>query len=105
MGANEFIQGTSTLAIQGSLPPGRRVPSPCPLGHRASSYLIPTPSSPLPFNTGGMRTALAERFRLGTELGSGGTSVVFLADNPETGERLAVKVLRPEFVDLVARER
>jgi serine/threonine-protein kinase len=59
----------------------------------------------LPFNNGAIRTALAERFRLGTELGSGGTAVVFLADNPETGERLAVKVLRPELFTLVARER
>jgi len=59
----------------------------------------------LSFNTDAIRTALAERFHLGMELGSGGMAVVFLADHPDTGERVAVKVLRPELVSLVARER
>jgi serine/threonine protein kinase len=59
----------------------------------------------LPARTDGVRIALAERFHIANELGSGGMAVVYLADDPATGGRVAIKVLRPDLVNFVARER
>jgi len=49
--------------------------------------------------------ALAERYAIGDELGHGGTSVVFAADDLRHGRRVAVKVLFPEVTAVLGRER
>jgi serine/threonine protein kinase len=51
----------------------------------------PPPSAPAP--EGG------EQFRLLHELGRGGMGVVYLAEDQETGERCAVKVLHPQLTE------
>ena len=44
-----------------------------------------------------VRTALADRFQIERELGSGGMAVVYLAQDPRYSRRVAIKVLRPEL--------
>jgi eukaryotic-like serine/threonine-protein kinase len=44
-----------------------------------------------------LREALADRYRVTRELGRGAMATVFLADNLETGDQVAIKVLRPEL--------
>lgn len=49
--------------------------------------------------------ALAGRYAIAEELGHGGTSVVFAADDLRHGRRVAVKVLYPEVTAVLGRER
>ena len=49
--------------------------------------------------------ALGDRYRLIRELGSGGTAVVFLAEDLKHRRRVAVKVLRPAVADMLGPER
>ncbi|MFV1987732.1 MAG: protein kinase [Gemmatimonadota bacterium] len=43
-----------------------------------------------------LEAALADRFRVEKEIGSGGWAVVYLAEDLKLGRRVAIKVLRPE---------
>ena len=49
--------------------------------------------------------ALADRYRLIRELGSGGMATVYLAEDPKHHRRVAVKVLRPELAATLGAER
>src|SRR5688572_3537847 len=49
--------------------------------------------------------ALGDRYRLIRELGSGGTAVVFLAEDLKHRRRVAVKVLRPAVAGILGPER
>ncbi|HSE52625.1 MAG TPA: serine/threonine-protein kinase [Gemmatimonadales bacterium] len=49
--------------------------------------------------------ALGDRYRLIRELGSGGTAVVFLAEDLKHRRRVAVKVLRPAVAGVLGPER
>jgi serine/threonine protein kinase len=51
---------------------------------------MPTPHSTLP--SGGV---VAERYRLEDEIGRGGASTVYLAEDLKHGRKVAIKVLRP----------
>ncbi len=44
-----------------------------------------------------LHTALADRYRVGRELGQGGMTTVYLAEDPKHHRKVAVKVLRPEL--------
>jgi len=44
----------------------------------------------------GLRAALAERYRLDSELGHGGMATVYVAEDLKHGRQVAIKVLRPE---------
>jgi TolB-like protein/Tfp pilus assembly protein PilF len=46
-----------------------------------------------------LRTALAERYRLDSELGRGGMATVYIAEDLKHGRQVAIKVLRPEVAD------
>lgn len=48
---------------------------------------------------------LPPRYQLERELGHGGMAIVYLCRDIESGERVAVKILRPEYADAVAAER
>ncbi|HEX9895092.1 MAG TPA: protein kinase [Gemmatimonadales bacterium] len=49
--------------------------------------------------------ALADRYRVERELGSGGTALVFLAEDLKHHRRVAIKVLRPELAATLGPER
>jgi serine/threonine-protein kinase len=52
-----------------------------------------------------LQAAVARRFVLERRIGQGGWAVVFLARRTDTGECVAVKVLRPEFARFLGAER
>ena len=52
-----------------------------------------------------LRTALADRYVIERELGSGGMAVVFLAHDRKLDRQVALKVLRPELAASVGSER
>ena len=52
-----------------------------------------------------LRTALADRYRIDREIGSGGMAIVFLADDLRHPRRVALKVFKPEIAAVVGPER
>ena len=52
-----------------------------------------------------LTTALADRYRIEREIGSGGMAVVYLADDLKHHRQVAVKVLRPDLVATLGAER
>ena len=52
-----------------------------------------------------LQQALGSRYLLERELGQGGMSIVFLAEDPRHQRQLAVKVLRPELAAALGPER
>ncbi len=52
-----------------------------------------------------LKDALADRYRVERELGSGGMAVVYLAEDLKHRRKVAVKVLRPEIADLIGPDR
>ncbi len=52
-----------------------------------------------------LKAALAARYRLGRELGSGGMATVYLADDLKHGRQVAIKVLRPDLAASLGAER
>jgi serine/threonine-protein kinase len=52
-----------------------------------------------------LKTALADRYSVERELGSGGMAVVYLAQDLRHERPVAIKVLRPELMSVVAAER
>ena len=52
-----------------------------------------------------IRVALATRYRIEREVGSGGMATVYLADDPKHHRKVAVKVLRPELAASLGADR
>ena len=52
-----------------------------------------------------LTAALADRYRIERELGSGGMATVYLAQDIKHDRRVAVKVLRPELAAVIGAER
>jgi serine/threonine-protein kinase len=52
-----------------------------------------------------LRAALAERYRLDSELGQGGMATVYMAQDLRHDRKVAVKVLKPELAAVVGTER
>jgi Tol biopolymer transport system component/tRNA A-37 threonylcarbamoyl transferase component Bud32 len=52
-----------------------------------------------------LQTALADRYRLGREIGAGGMATVYLAEDFRHDRRVALKVLRPELAAVIGAER
>ena len=53
----------------------------------------------------GLRTALADRYRIERELGAGGMATVYLAQDLKHDRQVAIKVLRPELAAVIGAER
>ncbi len=53
----------------------------------------------------GLRTGLADRYRIERELGQGGMATVYLAEDLKHHRRVAIKVLRPELAAVIGAER
>src|SRR5215211_6360200 len=52
-----------------------------------------------------LTTAVAERYRIERELGSGGMATVFLAEDVRHHRKVAIKVLHPELSAVLGPER
>ena len=52
-----------------------------------------------------LKAALADRYLLERELGSGGMATVFLAHDPRHNRKVAIKVMRPEVAVVIGSER
>jgi len=52
-----------------------------------------------------LRSALADRYRIEREIGSGGMATVYLADDLKHERKVALKVLKPELAAVVGAER
>ena len=52
-----------------------------------------------------LKTALANRYSIEEELGSGGMATVYLAEDLKHDRKVAVKVLRPELAAVLGAER
>ncbi len=52
-----------------------------------------------------LKTALADRYRIERELGSGGMATVYLAEDLKHRRQVAIKVLRPELAAVLGAER
>jgi serine/threonine-protein kinase len=52
-----------------------------------------------------LSTALADRYQIQSELGSGGMATVYLAEDLKHKRKVAVKVLRPELAAVIGAER
>ncbi len=54
---------------------------------------------------GRLKSALADRYQIERELGSGGMATVYLAHDVRHERKVAVKVLRPELAAALGSER
>jgi tetratricopeptide (TPR) repeat protein len=52
-----------------------------------------------------LKTALADRYAVESEIGRGGMATVFLAEDPKHGRKVAIKVLHPELAASVGTDR
>jgi len=52
-----------------------------------------------------LKAALADRYAIEREIGSGGMATVYLAEDLKHKRKVAVKVLRPELAESLAAER
>ena len=52
-----------------------------------------------------LKSALADRYRIERELGQGGMSIVYLAEDLKHHRKVAVKVLRPELAEAIGGDR
>ncbi len=52
-----------------------------------------------------LKTALADRYTIEREVGSGGMATVYLAEDLKHHRKVAVKVLRPELAAILGAER
>lgn len=70
-----------------------------------SSTVRSTASDPSEALCARLRHTLAPAYRVERRLGSGGTAVVFLAQDRKHGRQVAIKVLRPELAASVGNDR
>jgi serine/threonine protein kinase/tetratricopeptide (TPR) repeat protein len=68
-------------------------------------YGLPPQRTPMSDLFQALQTALADRYQLERELGHGGMATVYLARELKHPRRIAIKVLRPELVGYLTRER
>ncbi len=52
-----------------------------------------------------LKAALADRYRIERELGSGGMATVYLAEDVKLHRKVALKVLRPELAAALGADR
>ncbi len=59
----------------------------------------------MPEITSRLSTALADRYKIEREVGTGGMATVYLAEDLKHKRKVAVKVLRPELSAMLGAER
>jgi eukaryotic-like serine/threonine-protein kinase len=52
-----------------------------------------------------LQSALADRYRIESEIGAGGMATVYLAHDLRHDRQVAIKVLRPELAAVIGAER
>jgi eukaryotic-like serine/threonine-protein kinase len=52
-----------------------------------------------------LQSALADRYRIDSEIGAGGMATVYLAHDLRHDRQVAIKVLRPELAAVIGAER
>src|SRR5215475_10165668 len=74
---------------------------------RAAGHLHTRSAFPLPMHTtpGVLQGVIGGRYTVGSELGRGGMAIVYLASDSQGNEPVAIKVLRPELIESLARDR
>lgn len=63
------------------------------------------PAAPLKEDLSSLQQALGTHYRLSREIGRGGMATVYLAEDTERGEHVAVKVLRQELTQILGATR
>ena len=66
---------------------------------------LPLRPAPIMITTRDFETALADRYAIRREIGSGGTAHVYLADDLKHGRAVALKILRAELAPTLVAER
>ena len=71
----------------------------------AGLRIEPGPIPPMPDPVSRLNAALEGRYRIQSELGEGGMTTVYLADDLKHERKVALKVLKPELAAMVGAER
>ena len=79
--------------------------TPTEASHARLHSIVPNPAPPIPDLRDTLQRGLGAAYTLERELGGGGMSRVFLAEETALGRRVVVKVLPPELAHAVSGER
>jgi serine/threonine-protein kinase len=74
-------------------------------GPASLNSVVPQPGTPIPDLRAALQRTLAGTYTIERELGGGGMSSVFVAEETALGRRVVIKILPPELAHAVSSER